>query len=192
MIPAHRHDQVIALPLLGEIFLRVIDDMVRPKRACLVHIPRTTHGRDLRSERLSDLHGKGSYASRGTLNQDLLSGSNMPFISQSLQGGDGRYRDGRRRLIRGIGGLEHKSVFSSARKFGKSPMPHPKDIVPDLKLCDVGANPIYTPCEIYAESRVLGLAQPTVHGAKQERLPTHGMPVQGIDRRRVNLYQYFT
>src|SRR5262249_43758665 len=126
MIPAHRHDQIIALPLLGEIFLRVIDDMVRAKSACLVHIPRATHGRDLGSERLGDLHGKGSYAPRGTLNQDLLSGSNVSLISQSLQRGDGSYRDGRRCLIREIGGLERKPVFSSTRKFGKSPMPNPK------------------------------------------------------------------
>src|SRR5262245_24437151 len=88
MIAAHRHDQIIALPLLapllGEIFLRVVDDMVRAKSGCLVHIPRTTHGRDLRSERLGDLQHKGSYASRGTLNQDLLSGPNVSFVSQSL------------------------------------------------------------------------------------------------------------
>src|SRR5262245_65993161 len=140
MVAVHRHAQIIPLPLLapllGEISLRVVDDLVRAKSACLVHIPRTTHGCDLRSERLGDLHGKGSYASRGALNYDLLSGPNVSFVSQSLQRGGGRYRDGRRRLIRDIGGLERKPVFSSTCKFGKSPMSHPKDIVHDLKLRD--------------------------------------------------------
>jgi hypothetical protein len=116
----------------------------------------------------------------------------VSFVSQSLQRGDGRYRDRRRRLIREIGGLERKVIFSSARKFGKSPMPNPKDLVPDLKLGDVGANCLHPPCQIHAESRVLGLAEPTAPDAEQERLPSHDMPVQGIDRRRVNLYQYFT
>src|SRR5262249_56103125 len=98
MVAVHRHDQIIPLPLLapllGEIFLRVVDDLVRAKSGCLVHIPRATHGRDLRSERLGDLHGKGSYASRGALNYDLLSPPNVSFVSQSLHPAPARYRHG--------------------------------------------------------------------------------------------------
>jgi hypothetical protein len=37
--------------------IRLIDDMLRPKGECLVHVPGATHGRDLRSKRLGDLQG---------------------------------------------------------------------------------------------------------------------------------------
>ena len=38
----------------------------------------------------------------------------------------------------------------------------------------------------------VGRRRRCVTDAQQERLPSHDMPIQGIDGRRVNLYQYFT
>ena len=81
-------------------------------------------------------------------------------------------------------------MFSSTCKFGKRATPDPKDLIADLKLRDVGANRLHPPCQIHTESRVLRLAEPAP-GADRERLSSHEMPVQGIDGRRVNLYQYF-
>src|SRR5690242_13239132 len=80
-------------------------------------------------------------------------------------------------------------MFSSARKFGKRATPDPKDLITDLKLRDVGANRLHTPCQIHTEPVVYRLAEPAP-GADRERLPSHAMPVQGIDGRRVNLHQY--
>ena len=44
---AHRTvNQIILLPILGEIFLRVINDLVCPNRVRQIHIPRAAYGGD--------------------------------------------------------------------------------------------------------------------------------------------------
>src|SRR5690349_19875343 len=49
------------LPVVGEIVLGVINDMVGTQRAGRVHIPRAAHGRDFRPERFGQLHRKGPH-----------------------------------------------------------------------------------------------------------------------------------
>lgn len=76
------------LPILGEIFPSVIDDVVRPNRARRIQIARTAHGSDFGSIGFGDLHCKRAHPTGGPLDQNLLSRLNLPLIAQALQGGD--------------------------------------------------------------------------------------------------------
>ena len=81
MISVHSQDQVILLPVLGEIFFLVINDMVCPKRAHHLQIPRAAHRRDFRPERFGNLHGKRSHTTRGAIDQNLLPWLNVSFVA---------------------------------------------------------------------------------------------------------------
>ena len=79
MISINRQDQVILLPILGEIFFSVINDMVCPKRARLVQIPGAAHGSDFSAELFGNLHRKRPHPTRRTIDQNLLPRLNLPF-----------------------------------------------------------------------------------------------------------------
>src|SRR5947208_12756974 len=88
MISVHSKNEVIALPIFGEIFLGVINDMVCTNRAHHVHIPRAAHASDFSAERFGKLHRKRTDTTRRTINQDLLSWLNLSFSAKALKGGD--------------------------------------------------------------------------------------------------------
>src|SRR5712691_547907 len=90
MISVHSKNEVIALPILGEIFLRVINDLVCANRAHHVHTPRAAYASDFSPERFGNLHRKRSHTTRRTMNQHLLSELYLSFRAKALQGGDGR------------------------------------------------------------------------------------------------------
>src|SRR2546430_8457453 len=94
MISVNSKNQVIPLPISGEIFLRVINDMVCTNRAHYVQIPRAAYGGDFSPKRFGKLHCKRTDTTRGTMNQDLLPLLNVSFIAKALQGGESRLRDG--------------------------------------------------------------------------------------------------
>ena len=79
-----QQNQVIPLPISGEICLRVINDMVCTNRAHDVHISRAAHGSDFGPERFGNLHGKRTDTSRRTINQDLLPLLNVSFVAKAL------------------------------------------------------------------------------------------------------------
>src|SRR5207302_203615 len=72
MISVHSKNQVIPLPISGEIFLRVINDVVCTNRAHDVHIPRAAYGSHFSPKRFGKLHRKRTDTSRRTMNQNLL------------------------------------------------------------------------------------------------------------------------
>src|SRR5437588_5965605 len=94
MISVNSKNEVIPLPIFGEIFLHVINDLVCTKRAHHIHIPRAAHGRDESSERFGKLHRKRPYPTTRTINQHLVSWLYLSFRTKALQGGDCRQRDG--------------------------------------------------------------------------------------------------
>ena len=60
MISVHNQDQVVLLPVLGEIFHLLIDDMLCPKGAHHFQVPRTAYRFDFSPERFGDMHCKRS------------------------------------------------------------------------------------------------------------------------------------
>src|SRR3989304_4854094 len=88
MISVSSKNKVILLPILGEIFFGVVNDMVCPNRARLVQIPRAAHGCDFSPERFGYLHRKRSHPTRCPIDQNLLPRMNLSFIAQTLQGSE--------------------------------------------------------------------------------------------------------
>ena len=80
------NDQVIMLPVIGKIFMGVINDMVCPNGAHHGHFARTAYPRNFCSKHFGYLHGKSTYASGCTIDQYLLSCLNLSFVAKSLQG----------------------------------------------------------------------------------------------------------
>src|SRR5262245_9687089 len=85
-------NQVIPLSTFREIFFGVIHHMVCAQRTRHVHLARAAYGSDLSAEVFGKLYGKRPYATRRTVNQDLLPWLNLAFIAQTLQGGERRDR----------------------------------------------------------------------------------------------------
>jgi hypothetical protein len=56
----------------------------------ILHIPRTTYARHLCAEGFGDLHSERTYASRRTVNQDLLPRLSLSLVAQTLQCGECR------------------------------------------------------------------------------------------------------
>src|SRR5207247_6783895 len=87
-------NQVVMLPIPGEIFLRIVNDMICANRAHHVQVPRAAYAGDFDPECFGELHRKRTHATTGAVNPNLLSGVDVPRIAQALHSGDGRYRDG--------------------------------------------------------------------------------------------------
>jgi len=120
MISVSSNNQVITLPIPGEIFLSVINDVVCPDRERHVQIPRAAHGSYLSPERFGNLHSKRTHATRRTINQDLLPRLNLSLIAETLQGGDCRKRYGRCFLECHTGRFQHQCIFTSTYILGKT------------------------------------------------------------------------
>src|SRR5579859_223512 len=151
MISVSSKNQVITLPILGEIFLSVINDLVCPNRAHHVHIPRAAHASHFSPERFGNLHRKRTNATRRTMNQDLLPWLNLSFIAKTLQSGDCRYRYGRCFLERYIGRFQHQCIFTSTYVLGKTAPNGPEYLITWLKLLDVSANCFNPPRNVRSE-----------------------------------------
>src|SRR2546423_10894005 len=120
MVSVHSKNEVIPLPILGEICLRVINDLVCAKRAHHVHIPRAAHASDFSPERFGNLHRKRPHTTTRTMNQHLLSELYLSFRAKALQGGDCRERDGRGFLEGHISWFQRHRIFTRTHILGKS------------------------------------------------------------------------
>src|SRR5436305_6254857 len=167
MISVRSKNQVITLPILGEIFLRVINDLICPNRARHVHIPRAAHTSHFSPERVGNLHRKRTHTTRRTMNQDLLPWLNLSFIAKSLQGSDCRHRYGRCFLEREIGRFQHKCIFTSTDILGKTAPNVPEYLIIWLKLRDVSANCFDPPRNVRSEYGIFWFEKPIAHEAPQ-------------------------
>ncbi len=71
MMSVGANDQVILMPVSGEIFFGVINHMVRTDGTDHIHFARTAHGSDFSPEGFGNLHGKCAHTARGAIDQDL-------------------------------------------------------------------------------------------------------------------------
>ncbi len=83
--PTVVENEVVPLPTFGEILLGVVNDTICTDRSDHVQIPRTAYASDIGAERLGDLNSERPYASRRTVNQDLLPGLNLSLVAKTLQ-----------------------------------------------------------------------------------------------------------
>src|SRR5688572_12561912 len=87
-------NQVITLPISGEIFSRVVNDMVCTNGAHHIQIPRTAYARNFSAERFGKLNRKCTHATSRPIHQNLLSGLDMGLIAKTSQRSDCRHWDG--------------------------------------------------------------------------------------------------
>src|SRR6266487_6074562 len=120
MISVHSKNQVISPPISGEIFLRVINDMVCTNRAHYVQIPCAAYGGDFSPKRFGKLYRKGTYTTTRTINQNLLPLLNLSFIAKALQGDECRLRYGCCFLKRYFGRFQDQCIFRNRYIFGKT------------------------------------------------------------------------
>src|SRR5205085_9009012 len=80
-------DEVEAVPVSGEVFTCVIDDMVSADRADHLYVPRATHAGHLAAERFADLHGECTDAPRATVDQDLLPWLALALVAKNMDCG---------------------------------------------------------------------------------------------------------
>src|SRR5216683_897389 len=104
-------NHVVMLPIFGEIFLRVINDVVCANRADHLQIPCATHASDCGPERLGDLHRKRPHPTRRTIHQNLLPGVDLSLIAKTLQSSECRHRDGGSFLKRTLRRFQRHCVF---------------------------------------------------------------------------------
>src|SRR5574341_2380064 len=94
MVSVNGQNQVITLLILGEIYSRVINNVVCPNGARDVQVPRAAYGSHFRPEGFGNLHGKCTHAARRPINENLLPWLNSSFIAKSLKRGECCYRNG--------------------------------------------------------------------------------------------------
>src|SRR6266404_1996152 len=78
-------DHVVTLVALGEIFIRVIYDVIGADGSDKIDIPCAANSRNLCAKRFGDLHGECSYTSGRAVDQHLLPRLNVS-LAQALQG----------------------------------------------------------------------------------------------------------
>src|SRR6266850_537323 len=190
MMDIRSQDQIVTLPVMCEIFPRVINDMVCANRSRRVHIPRAAHGSDLSPERFGNLDRKRTHTTRRSIHPNLVASLDPSLVTETLQGSDCRDWYGCRVLKRTFGWLQRQLVFRSTRILGK-PSPcetcYPEHLVAWLKLLCLSAHRFHSPCDITAEDLLFWCAQP--RNQPDHRRTSHGEQVQWIYRCRVELYQ---
>src|SRR5579863_10030724 len=195
MISISSKNQVILLPIAGEIFLRVINHMVCTNRAHYVQIPRAAHGGDFSPGRFGNLHCKYTYTTRCTINQNLLPFLNLPFVAKALQGDNCRLRYGCCFLKRYSGRFQDHCIFRNRYIFGKTAKTIlscvSEYLITWLELRYISANCFNPSCNVRSEYRVFWFEKPKAHEAHQERLPSQEMPVTRVYGSRMNFYQDF-
>src|SRR6266511_6104220 len=119
-VPADVEDQVIAIHTVGEVLLRVVDDMVGADGADEIDLPSAAHAGDLRSEGFRKLHRAGSDASGGPDNQHLLARLDVPGL-QTLNGGQPGDCNDCSLLEADSGWFVDELVLSGGRVLGEGP-----------------------------------------------------------------------
>src|SRR5206468_8923236 len=188
-----REDEIEALPTLGEVLLRVVDDVVCADRSDQVHGPRAAHAGHLGAEGLGDLHGERPHASRRADDQHLVSRRDPTVIAQTLQRRQRGHWYGRRLVEREVGRFQLQEAIRDGYVFSKSAKPvseeGPEHLVTWLELRDVLTDRFDLPCHVGTKDTVLRLAQPRLQ-ARDVWAASHEVPVEAVDRSRVNAYQH--
>jgi hypothetical protein len=192
MISVGAQDQIVSLAQPGEILFSVIDDMVRSQGTGEVRIPPAAYRGHFRSERLGDLHGEGSHASRGAVDQDPMSFPDASRILKGLQRGQGRQRNRRRRFEGEPGRLSRQPVLRRAGVFGEGPAGQgpqaAEDLVSRLPSPHAPAHRLDLARDIGAQDLDPGFAE-TEHQPHQKGIGPHDMPVGRVHGGRPDLHQ---
>ena len=186
MVPDVVENQVVAFRALGEILFGVIDDVIGADRSDHVYVSRAAHAGDVCPERLGDLHGERTHASRRAIDQDLLPRLNLSLVAETLQRRDCGDPHGSRLLERQVGRLQrHCSILSNQHVLRERTGPPAENLITWFEPIDVPADRFDRTCKVDAQSCDLWFTQPGPQ-AHEVRRASHVMPVEWIDGSRAN------
>src|ERR1700733_7866681 len=180
------------MPTLGEILLGVINDLICADGSDQVDIPRTAYAGHLCAERLGDLHGERTHASRRTVYQDFLARLNVALGAKTLQCRERTHRHSSRLLKGDVMRLQGQCGFGSTRILGKGSSTGPETPA-ELRITrfeprDFSANGFHLAGNIKTQSCDLWFSK-SGHYAYEVRHASHKVPVVRIEGRRANFYQ---
>src|SRR5215212_1831074 len=184
--------QIILFPILGEVFLGVINDMVCAKRAHEVQLAGVIHPSHLGPIQFGKLNCNRTGTTTGAINQNLLSWLDLSFIANPLEGNNGRLRDGRCFFECHPGWFQCQPVFRRTDIFGKTTQTRQdvsEDFIPWLISTDVSASHFNSPGYVRSEYLVTWSQKPPYAGI--QRFTSESLPVRSIYGYRLNLDQYF-
>src|SRR2546425_12014074 len=127
-------DEVVAVPVLGEVLTRVIDDVVGADRAHHLHVLRAAYAGHLGAERFGDLDGERPDASGRAVDQYLLTWLYLSLLAKKLECGGCGHPDGRGLLEREVGRLRHEVVGRPGRVLGEGPRAPAEDLIARLEV----------------------------------------------------------
>ena len=183
------------LPIFGEIFLRVINDMVCTNRAHHVHIPGAAHGRDFGPERFGNLHRKRPHTTRRTINQHLLSRLNLSFIAKPCKAVTAARGTAAACSNVTLAGFNANASSLGTDILGKTAPTTlgqvPEYLITWLKLLDVPANRFNPPRYGSSGYGVFWFEKPEPHRRIRNGFRSQEMQVRRIDGCRMNFYQDF-
>jgi hypothetical protein len=143
----------------------------------------------VRAERLGELHGEGAHATRGAVDQDLVSRPRVCHIAQPHQGGVAGQRDRGRLLETEVGRLRLDQVVRRAHVLGERSVDLAVHLVAGTEPGHCRADRLHPSGEVGAPDLHPGAAEPERH-AGHVRVAPHGVPVPGIERGGVNPNQH--
>jgi len=162
--------------------------MISTERSRLLDVPRAADSGYLRSERLGDLHSECANASRGAVDEGLLSGLKLPVVAQSLQRRERRHGDGCCLLEGQVRRLPRDRLLH-ADVFGERSVRHTEGVFTRPNALDVLADRFHRAGEIAADRRRLRPAEPRDR-ARDPRRTRHVIPIDAIYRGCAHLHQH--
>src|SRR5439155_9216559 len=159
MVPDQIVDQIVTLIGLSKIFFCVIDNAIGADRFHKIDIARAADSSRVCAKRLRDLDGESANATGRAVDQNFLSGLNVPFVAQTLQC---RERSNRNRtgLLKGdVRRLQNRGAISGdADVIGHGSSLRAENFVARFEVGYIFSNCFYGGGEVTAESVVLGLS----------------------------------
>src|SRR5262249_15285353 len=173
-------DEVVPAATVCEVLSRVVHHLVGAKRTHEFDVARAAHTRDVRTERLRELHRKRADATRSAVDQDPLTCLDVPAVTQSLQRGLSRDRN-RRGLLKGDVHRLRDDRLARTDVFGEGAVAAAEDLVAGRQVRPLRTDPLHDAREVDPEDRLLRAAQPEQR-ANEIRLASHVVPVVWVHR----------
>ncbi len=179
-------DQVVTRPVPAEVVDGVVDDAVGADRPDQLDVLRAADTRDVRAERLGDLHREGAHAARGSVDQHALPRLDPAAVAERLQGGDSGHRDRSGFLEGECRRLRREALCGCRCVLGEGAAGCAEDLVAGLELGHVLAHRLDRSRDVAASDAGVRPPQPPINGRKTNRLAPHDPPVARVDGRRAN------
>src|SRR5207249_2802103 len=183
-------DHVITLIGPGKIFLGVIDHVINSDRADKIDIARAANAGHFCAERFRDLHRESANASGRAVDQNFLSGLNVPLVPETLQRCDSGDSDRAGWLERNVDRFQHdRAIRLDANVIRHRSVLRSENFFARFEVHYIFSNCLYDTGEISSESGVLGLAHPG-HWTHRPRASDQ-VSIDRIDRGRADADENF-